>query len=253
MLHDFSGKVVVVTGAAKGIGRCVAERFYATGASVAICSIARDYAETILTEIAGDHQERIFGKAADLTKLDELQSFFDDVVRKFGKIDVLVNNAGIYIISPCLDVTEQQWDATLDVNLKSQFFASQCVAKNMTERNAPGVIINFASINAQSIVNNSAAYCVSKAGVSQLTKCLAKEWGPLQIRVNAVGPGSIPTDINKDIYSNPDKLKDLQARLPLGRQGTRDEIADAVLFLASDSASYITGQTLFVDGGWLLS
>lgn len=253
MDYNFDGKVVAVTGAAKGIGKQIAQRFYDAGAAVALCSVASDYSDEILTQIAGNDKSRILGKAADLTKLDQLNAFMQDVVERFGRIDVLVNNAGVYMVAPSTEVTESQWDLTLDVNLKSQFFCSQFAAKDMIRRAAPGVIINIASINSQSVVPNSAAYCVSKAGVMMLTKCLAKDWGSHGIRVNAVGPGSIPTDINKDIYSQPGKLDALQARLPLGRQGTPNEIANAVLFLASEDASYITGHTLFADGGWLLS
>lgn len=253
MSYDFSNKVVAVTGAARGIGKQIAKRFYDAGACVAVCSIVRDYSDDLLTELAGEDRTRIFGKAADLTKMDELNGFMQDVAAKFGRIDVLVNNAGVYMVVPSTDVTEAQWDLTLDVNLKSQFFSAQCAAKDMISRKAPGVIVNIASINAQSVVANSTAYCVSKAGVQMLTKCLAKDWGGYGIRVNAVGPGSIPTDINKSIYEQPGKLEALKARLPLGRQGTTDEIANAVLFLASDEASYVTGHTLFVDGGWLLS
>lgn len=253
MGYDFSDKVVVVTGAAKGIGKQIAKRFYDAGAALAVCSVARDYSDSILTELAGDNNSRIFGKAADLTDLAQLNGFMDEVVAKFGRIDILVNNAGVYMVTPSAQVTETQWDLTLDVNLKSQFFASQYAANDMMKRNAPGAIINIASINAQSVVMNSVAYCVSKAGVQMLTKCLAKDWGGYGIRVNAVGPGSIPTDINKNIYEQPGKLEALKARLPLGRQGTTDEIANGVLFLASEQAAYVTGQTLFIDGGWLLS
>lgn len=253
MSQSFENKVVVVTGAAKGIGKQIAKRFYDGGAKLAICSAPMDYTDEILTELAGDDTARILGKAADLTKLEELNAFMDDVLAKFGRIDVQVNNAGVYMVKPSAEVTEGQWDLTLDVNLKSQFFASQRAARDMIARGEPGVIVNIASINAQSVVPNSAAYCVSKAGVQMLTRCLAKDWGEFGIRVNAVGPGSIPTDINKDIYAQPGKLDALKARLPLGRQGTANEIANGVLFLASDDASYITGQTLFVDGGWLLS
>ncbi|QIB70066.1 SDR family oxidoreductase [Aminipila butyrica] len=252
-MFNFTGRTVIVTGAAKGIGKQIAKSFYDAGANLALCSVERDYSDEILTEIAGANRERIFGMAADLTKMDALDGFMKEAVKRFGQIDVLVNNAGVYMVTPSVDVTESQWDLTLDVNLKSQFFCSQFAAKNMIERNKPGTIINIASINAQSVVPNSTAYCVSKAGVQMLTKCLAKDWGEFGIRVNAVGPGSIPTDINKDIYQQPGKLEALKSRLPLGRQGTVGEIANAVLFLASEEASYITGQTLFVDGGWLLS
>ena len=248
-MYDFKDSVVVVTGSTKGIGRRIAERFLEAGAKVAISG--RSFDENVLNSFKGN-RENLVGKAVDVRNVDELQSFLGGVVRDFGRIDVLVNNAGIYQPVPHLNVTEEMWDAAMETNVKSYFFASQFFAKHVIERGATGSIVNIASINSQSVVRNSAAYTTSKAAVAMLTRSLALDWGKLGLRVNAVGPGSVPTDINIKIYEDKARLKALQERLPLSRQGTKDEIANAVLFLASNEASYITGHVLYVDGGWLL-
>lgn len=249
-MNDFRDKVVVVTGSTKGIGRRIAEKFLEAGAKVAISG--RSYNEEILKEFNCGDSDKVFGKAVDVRNVSEINSFLRDVINKFGRIDILINNSGIYKAEPHIEVTEQTWDNHMDTNVKSYFFASQYFAKHILERGGEGVIVNIASINSQSVEKNSAAYCISKAAVAMLTKSLALDWGKINIRVNAVGPGSIPTDINAKFYEDPGREKALKERLPLSRRGTKDEIANAVLFLASEEASYITGQVLYVDGGWLL-
>ncbi|MEY8000233.1 SDR family NAD(P)-dependent oxidoreductase [Clostridium sp. Mt-5] len=250
-MYNFKDKVVVVTGSTKGIGRRIAEKFLEAGAKVAI--LGRTFNNNMLEDFAGgEGLERVFGKAIDVSNVSQLQGFLQNVIDKFGKIDILINNSGIYKPVSHLEVTEDMWDLSMSVNVKSYFFASQYFAKHVKQRGGKGIIVNIASINSQSVVKNSAAYVTSKAAVAMLTKSLALDWGELGIRVNAVGPGSVPTDINAKIYEDKAKLKALQDRLPLGRQGTKDEIANAVLFLASKEATYITGQILYVDGGWLL-
>lgn len=250
-MYNFKDKVVVVTGSTKGIGRRIAEKFLEAGAKVAI--LGRTFNNNMLEDFAGgEGLERVFGKAIDVSNVSQLQGFLQNVIDKFGKIDILINNSGIYKPVSHLEVTEDMWDLSMSVNVKSYFFASQYFAKHVKQRGGEGIIVNIASINSQSVVKNSAAYVTSKAAVAMLTKSLALDWGELGIRVNAVGPGSVPTDINAKIYEDKAKLKALQDRLPLGRQGTKGEIANAVLFLASKEATYITGQILYVDGGWLL-
>jgi NAD(P)-dependent dehydrogenase (short-subunit alcohol dehydrogenase family) len=249
----FEDKIVVVTGSSRGLGKTIAKRFFSEGAKLGVCGAKSDYRDEVLKDIAGDDESRIFGMCMDLTDLKQINSFFDGVVEHFGRIDILINNAGVHLPVPSLEETEEKWDLTLDLNVKSYFFASQYYIKHVIGRNAPGVIVNTASINAEYIVDGCVSYCVSKSGVVTLTKCLAKEFGKQGIRVNAVGPGSFPSDMNKDVYTDPANMKALEDKLPLGRQGSQDEIADAVLFLASDRASYITGHTLYVDGGFLLA
>ncbi|SMC40780.1 SDR family NAD(P)-dependent oxidoreductase [Papillibacter cinnamivorans] len=246
---DFREKAVVVTGASRGIGREVAERFYEAGASVAICSRKQQDIDRAKDEMAGDDRSRVFGMEADVSKLLELNAFLQGAADQFGRIDILVNNAGVQFPKPSVEVSEEDWDATLDTNLKGYFFAARFAAMDMMGRKAAGTIINIGSVNAVTVVQGMAVYAASKAAISQLTKSLGREWAGSNIRVNCVAPGFVPTSINAAVLDKPAQLRAIEERLPLGRGGTVSEIADAVMFLASDYSSYITGQTLYVDGG----
>lgn len=250
--YDFSNKVVVVTGSARGIGRRIAERFYEAGAKVALCSISKTGKEELMQEIAGDDRSRILALSADVSKPEDIASFMQAVVDKFGTIDVLVNNAGIYSKEDSCDVTEAQWDKVLDANLKSVFFACQWFFKHHIKAGTSGNVVNIASVSSVTYVPDNALYNVSKAGVVTLTKTFARAMGKYGIRVNAVGPGSIPTDLNADLYTDPQKEIDLCNKIPLGRRGTKDDIANCVMFLASKESSYLTGQIIYAEGGWLL-
>lgn len=249
-MFDFTDSVVAVTGASGiGIGRVIAERFFRAGAKLAICSRSEERILQSACEIAGQDDGRMLAMAADTSRREEVWRFVDRTVERFGRIDVLVNNAGVQFPKPSLEVTEEDWQRTVDTNLKGYFFASQRAAKYMT---AGGAIINIGSVNAVTVVPGQAVYATTKAGISQMTKSLAREWGRQGIRVNCIGPGSIPTLINREIYKDPEVERAMCEKIPMGRRGRTEEIADAALFLASDFASYITGQTLFVDGGLTL-
>ena len=250
-MFDFAGSIVAVTGASRGIGLEIARQFWLAGASLAICSRNEQSIQAAAAEIdpayLGNH--RILATQADSASVADMKAFISQTIAHFSRIDILVNNAGIQIPKPSLAVTETDWDATVDTNLKGCFFTAQAAALNMADRAAGGSIINIGSVQGMTVVIGQAVYAATKAGISQLTRSLAREWGKQGIRVNCVAPGSIPTAINAAIYANPANLAALQEKLPLSRQGRAGEIADAVLFLASEKASYITGQTLYVDGG----
>lgn len=249
MMFDFKDKVVAVTGASRGIGLRIAERFYEAGAMLSICCPDRADILRAAAAISGPDTARILAEAADVSKVRDIRVFLHKTSVRFGTIDILVNNAGVQFPHPSSSVTERHWDETLDTNLKGCFFASQSAADVMI-KNKGGCIVNIGSVNGLTVFPGQAAYAASKAGMSHLTKILAREWGKSGIRVNCVAPGSIPTPINAASYqNNPASLRDLEEKLPLGRRGTTDDVADAVLFLASEYAAYITGQTLFVDGG----
>lgn len=250
--YDFSKKVVVVTGSARGIGRRIAERFYAAGAKVALCSISKTGKEELMQEIAGDDRSRIMALSADVSHPEEVAAFLQAVVDAFGTIDVLVNNAGIYSKEDTCEVTEERYDKVMDANLKSVFFACQWFFKHHLAAGTTGNVVNIASVSSVTYVPDNALYNVSKAGVVTLTKTFARDMGKHGIRVNAVGPGSIPTDLNAALYANPQKEIELCNKIPLGRRGTKDDIANCVLFLASEESSYLTGQVIYAEGGWLL-
>ncbi len=250
--YDFSEKVVVVTGSARGIGRRIAERFYAAGAKVALCSISKTGKEELMQEIAGDDRSRIMALSADVSRPEEVAAFLQAVVDAFGTIDVLVNNAGIYSKEDTCEVTEERYDKVMDANLKSVFFACQWFFKHHLAAGTTGNVVNIASVSSVTYVPDNALYNVSKAGVVTLTKTFARDMGKHGIRVNAVGPGSIPTDLNAALYADPQKEIELCNKIPLGRRGTKDDIANCVLFLASEESSYLTGQVVYAEGGWLL-
>lgn len=250
--YDFSHKVVVVTGSARGIGRRIAERFYEAGAKVALCSISKTGKEELMQEIAGDDRSRIMALPCDVSQPKDVANFLQAVVDKFGTIDVLVNNAGIYSKEDTCDVTEAQFDKVLDANLKSVFFACQWFFKHHIDAGTTGNVVNIASVSSVTYVPDNALYNVSKAGVVTLTKTFARDMGKHGIRVNAVGPGSIPTDLNAALYADLQKEIDLCKKIPLGRRGTKDDIANCVLFLASEESDYLTGQVIYAEGGWLL-
>lgn len=250
--YDFSEKVVVVTGSARGIGRRIAERFYAAGAKVALCSISKTGKEELMQEIAGDDRSRIMALSADVSRPEEVAAFLQAVVDAFGTIDVLVNNAGIYSKEDTCEVTEERYDKVMDANLKSVFFACQWFFKHHLAAGTTGNVVNIASVSSVTYVPDNALYNVSKAGVVTLTKTFARDMGKHGIRVNAVGPGSIPTDLNAALFADPQKEIELCNKIPLGRRGTKDDIANCVLFLASEESSYLTGQVVYAEGGWLL-
>ena len=248
---DFSGKTVVVTGGARGIGRRIVEQFFAAGANVALCSRSAEGKEQLERDIAGDELGRIMARSVDVADVAQLQAFIDEASERFGGIDILVNNAGIMTSEDVCDITEEQWERVVGIDLKSVVFACQEFARLHRAAGTGGAIVNISSISATTYLPNNLLYNIAKAGVNTTTKTLARALGPDGIRVNAVGPGSTPTDLNAAMYADPEVERALCARLPLGRRARKDDIANAVLFLASDAADYVTGQVLYVEGGWL--
>lgn len=250
--YDFSGKTVVVTGSSRGIGRRIGERFYEAGANVAFCSISQGGKEELMQEVAGDDRSRILAMSCDVSNLESINAFFTAVVEKFGAFDVLVNNAGILSNEDICDITEDQYYKMTDADLKSVIFTSQWFAKYHREQKTGGAIVNIASVSGVTYIPNNLLYNICKAGVITTTKTMARGLGPDGIRVNAVGPGSVPTDINAAMYTDKQREIDLCSKIPLGRRGKKDDIANAVMFLASDESEYLTGQVIFAEGGWLL-
>ena len=247
------GKTAIVTGAASGIGLAIAERFLRDGARVMIADIDQD---------RGGRAERDLGKIgevhffkADVGRRLDIHNLVAAAIEAFGDIDILVNNAGIVHSADFLDLTEEDFDRVLRVNLKGSFLAGQAVARYMVDKvkggGKPGVIVNMSSVNAVLAIAEQVPYSISKGGINQLTKVMALGLAPYGIRVNAIGPGSIMTEMLTSVNADPAARVRLLSRTPLGRIGDPSEIASIAAFLASDDASYITGQTIYADGGRL--
>ena len=248
---DYTGTIVAITGASSGIGLEIAKAFYEAGASLALCSRSADRVREAVKSFVAPDDARVFITSCDSSVVSDIRAFRDAAVQRFGRIDVWVNNAGIEHPCPTVDVSEEIFDSVVHTNFRGYYFGCQAAAQDMLKRRS-GVIINIGSVNAVTVVVGQAVYAGTKAAISQMTKSFAREWAPDGIRVNCIGPGSIPTKINEAKYKVPGAEEAMCAKIPMGRRGQRSEIADVALYLASDASSYITGQTIFVDGGLTL-
>ena len=243
----FAGKVIVITGAAQGIGRASAVRFLAEGAKVAIADVNAERLAATAQEIGAP--DSVLAVLTDVARKDQVDALIAKAVAQFGRIDVMVNNAGIAPVMEFLDVTEEVYDRVLEVNLKGAFLGTQAAARAMIAQGQGGVIINMSSINSGLANPNVATYAISKGGMNQVTSTAAVAFAPHGIRVCGVGPGTIATEIIKGAFTERAGMHAILARTPLGRLGEPEEIAGVVAFLASDDASYITGETIYPDGG----
>jgi len=243
-------KVAIVTGSRRGIGKAIALEFAKEGADIVVADIDLKECQKAAAEIEKLGRKSIAVKC-DVSRKKDVDLLVRKTIAKFGRVDILVNNAGIYHASPLIETKENEWDDVISVNLKSIFLCTQAAAIEMIKKKTKGTVVNITSIAGEVGFANSAAYCASKGGVKNITKELGLELAQYGIRVNAIGPGPIKTPMISFIENDKKVLKQILSGIPLGRLGEPEEIAKAVLFLASDDASYITGQTLFVDGGWL--
>jgi NAD(P)-dependent dehydrogenase (short-subunit alcohol dehydrogenase family) len=245
------GKVAIVTGGSRGIGEAIARTFAAHGARVVVASRKVEGVQAVAESIAKEHGEgRVFALAAHTGKEDECVRLVRETVERFGKVDVLVNNAGTNpYFGPMLEADMGAWDKTFDVNLKGYFWCAREVARNCIARSAPGAIVSIASVAGLMASPLQGIYAATKAAVVSMTKTLAVELATSKIRVNAIAPGFVDTRLASAILKNDELLKHVISRTPLGRYGTPDEIAGGALYLASDTASFLTGHTLVIDGG----
>jgi dehydrogenase/reductase SDR family protein 4 len=245
-------KVAIVTGASRGIGRAIAELFLKEGASVVVCGRRQE----TLDQVANDLRNlpgRILPLACHVGRLDDLERMVDGATREFGKIDILVNNAGTNIAQgPAIEMTDAQFDKMVEVNLKSAYRLTRLVAPGMCERGS-GSIVNIASIAGLRPQFQSLLYSMTKAALIMLTQSYAVELGPRGVRVNTIAPGLVETTLSEYYWKDAERFAPLMERQPLKHLGQPIEIAEIALMLASDSASYLTGQTIVVDGGRLLS
>ena len=250
-LFDLSNQVAIVTGSGRGLGAAIARGLAAAGASVMLCSRTQAEVECIAAEIV-----RNGGKAAavvaDTSDRASCQHLIDQTISKFGKLNVLVNNAGIDSISPAEDLTDDAWERVVNTNLKGYFICSQLAARQMLAQGSGGSIVNNSSICSIIGVNGLTVYSATKGGVNQLTRVMAVEWAKRGIRVNAIAPGyfdNIMQDATAE-HASSDKQKQVLAFTPMGRRGQPEELIGPVIFLASEASSYVTGAILFVDGGY---
>ena len=251
-MADLKNKVAIVTGARRGMGRAHALALAEAGAKVVVADISQEECEKVVQEIKKNKGEAIAVKC-DVTKKEEIDQMIQAAVEEWGKLDILVNNAGIAQFTPFLQMTEAEWDKTIDVNLKGYFLCAQAAAKEMAKQKS-GAIVNIASVAMGQIgvgFPNLAHYCASKGGIVGMSEAMAIELATYNIRVNVVSPGVIDTPMIDPVRQDKVSMEGILGRVPLHRVGKPEEVANAVVFLASDDSSYMTGSVVVVDGGWL--
>jgi glucose 1-dehydrogenase len=246
-------KVAIVTGGNSGIGEAIVLALAQQGAHVVIDYVANPAATDALEQQVAGLGDAAIGVEADVSKVADLQRLVDAAVKAFGKLDVMVNNAGIETRTSVLDTTEEQYASVLDVNLKSAFFGTQVAAKQMIAQGGGGRIVNITSVHEDWPMPGNTPYCLSKGGMRMLTRTAGVELAPHGILVVGVGPGAVATPINRSTMTDPTKLKTLDDAIPLGRMADPSDIASVVAFLAGDGASYMTATTVFADGGLMHS
>jgi len=249
---DLTDKVAIITGARRGMGRTHALVLAGAGAKVVVSDISQEECEKVVEEIKKDGGEAIAVKC-DVSNKIEVEGLIKKTVEKFGKLDILVNNAGICQFKPFLDLTEEEWSKTININLKGYFLCAQAAAKEMAKQKK-GAIVNIASIAMGQVgvgFFGLTHYCASKGGIVAMAEAMSLELAPLGIRVNTIAPGAIDTPMAAGVKQDMKTLEASLAQIPLHRMGNPEEISKAVLFLASDGSSYMTGSVVVVDGGWV--
>ncbi len=251
VLNKFSltGKTAMVIGASRGLGQGMAKALAEAGADLALVARTISSLEEFAQEVKG-LSRRCLIFPNDISKPSEIQEVVKRVIDALGKIDILINSQGTQVRKPAFEMTEQDWDGLMSVNLKSVFFACQAVGKEMVKQ-GKGKIINVASLTSVIGLPNISIYGASKGGVAQLTRALAVEWAPYHINVNAILPGYYLTAMTEALFKNEERRKWILGRIPLGRTGVPEDLAGTVVFLSSEASDYITGQIIPVDGGWL--
>ncbi len=247
-LFSVSDQIVLVSGASRGIGRAIAAGFAERGANVIITGREADTLTHTAQEIAACRKP-VISLVCDVARRESIELLVEQVIEQFGHVDTLVNVAGVNKRMPAENYTEEEYDFIVDINLKGAFLLSQAVGKHMLAR-GQGNQINTVSLNNDRPLKNVLPYAVSKAGLGQMTRALATEWGPRGIRVNAIAPGFILTDLTRKLWSDPGMQAWGQTNTPLKRLGVPEDLVGAAIFLASPASSFMTGQTLYVDGGF---
>ena len=250
---NLKDKVAIVTGGNSGIGMAIAVELASQGAKIVIDYVAHPEATEALEKQLRDLGEVAIGVKADVSQISELQNLFATAIQQFGRVDIMVNNAGVETRTSILDTTEEQYEKVLNINLKSAFFGTQLAAQQMLKQGGGGRIINITSVHEDWPMPGNTAYCLSKGGMRMLTRTAGVELAPHNILVVGVGPGAVATPINLSTMNDPMLLKKLNNAIPLGRLAQPEEIAKVVAFLAGDGATYLTATTIFADGGLMQS
>ncbi|MGI6603516.1 MAG: SDR family NAD(P)-dependent oxidoreductase [bacterium] len=249
---SLKGKVAVVVGGARGLGRGIATGLAEAGADVVVASRTLSDGEATARELSGVGS-RSLALAVDISSVAAINSMFDQVLEKLGRVDILVNSAGINIRKPVVEITEEDWETLMAVQLKGVFFTCQRAARIMMGQGG-GKIINMGSLTCVEFTNpNICLYGIAKSGILGLTRGLAKEFAPYHINVNAIGPGWYKTKQTEAVFKDEANVARLTSRIPLGRTGVPSDLAGVAVFLASSASDYITGQIIYVDGGWLIN
>ena len=249
MANRLEGKAAAVTGGDQGIGRAIVERLAAEGADVALCYRTNKAGADEVVAAVQKQGRKARSLQCDVSKVGEAQRFVANAVKELGRIDILVNNAGLERRADFWDVTEEDYDLVLNVNLKGPFFVTQAFVKHRMQAKSGGKVINISSVHEELPFPHFASYCASKGGLKMLTRDLSIELAPLGITINSIAPGAIETPINKSLLNDPVKLKAVLENIPLRRLGKPEDVAGIAAFLASSDADYVTGTTYFVDGG----
>jgi len=247
-IFDLSGKTAMVTGSTRGLGEVAAMALAGAGADVAVCGRSKADLDRVSGAIK-DLGRNSAGFSLDVTSKDKVHEGVDQILDHFGKVDILVNNAGINHRVPVLEFPEEAWDLVLNTNLKGYFLVAQAVVPQMLERGY-GKVINISSILGTVALPNQLAYASSKGGVDQMTKVMALEWAKEGVRVNAIGPTYFETELVAQLRNDPERFNFINERTPMGRWGYPPELAGIVIFLAAPASDFITGQTMYIDGGW---
>jgi len=250
---NLKGKIAIVTGGNSGIGKAIVLELARQGANITVDYVSHPDATEELEQQVASLGDRAIGIDADVSKVADLERLIASTVKAFGRLDIMVNNAGIETRTSILETSEQQYEKVLQVNLKSAFFGTQLAAKQMIKQGGGGHIVNITSVHEDWPMPGNIAYCLSKGGMRMLTRTAGVELAPHNILVVGVGPGAVATPINISTMQNPAKMAKLDAAIPLGRMAQPEEIASVVAMMAGGGASYITATTVFADGGLMQS
>jgi len=251
-MFSLKGRIGIVTGGGTGLGKGIATALVQAGAELVIAGRRKDILEKAAEEMS-QNEGKVIPVKADISKLDDIKRLVERTIDKFGKIDFLFNNAGTVRRTPCEDHSEADWDSVIETNLKGPFFLGQAVAKRMIAGKRRGKIINTASLISVIGAKNAVSYGASKGGIAILTKSMANDLAKYNILVNAIAPGWFITDLTQEIREDSKRFPAILSRIPLGRWGNPQELGGVAVFLASDASNYMTGQVIYVDGGYISS